>query len=120
MGYRKLLAYQKGFDLAMEIFEVSKSFPKEEIYALTGQIRRSSRSVCANISEAYRKRRYEKHFISKLTDADSENSETQVWLDFAEACKYLATDQKQGLADRSLEIGKLLQYMINNPGKFGA
>ena len=78
MGYKKLLAYQKGFKIAMDIFEVSKSFPKEETYALTDQIRRSSRSVCANISEAYRKRRYEKRFISKLTDADSENSETQV------------------------------------------
>lgn len=103
----------------MEVFNVSKSFPKEETYALTDQVRRSSRSVCANISEAYRKRRYERHFISKLTDADSENSETQVWLDFAEACKYLSLDKKQDLTDRSLEIGKLLQYMINNPGKFG-
>jgi four helix bundle protein len=119
MGYRKLLAYQKGFQLAMEIFEVSKSFPKEETYALTDQIRRSSRSVCANISEAYRKRRYEKHFISKLTDADSENSETQVWLDFAESCQYLSADDKLALVDASLEIGRLLQYMINNPGKFG-
>lgn len=103
----------------MEIFNVSKSFPKEETYSLTDQLRRSSRSVCANISEAYRKRRYEKHFISKLTDADSENSVTQVWLDFAEACKYLSPDKKQDLTDRSLEIGKLLQFMINNPGKFG-
>ena len=103
----------------MEIFEVSKSFPKEETYALTDQIRRSSRSVCANISEAYRKRRYEKHFISKLTDADSENSGTQVWLDFAESCQYLSADDKRELVDGSLEIGRLLQYMINNPGKFG-
>ncbi|RAJ10069.1 four helix bundle protein [Arenibacter echinorum] len=119
MGYKKLLAYQKGFHLAMDIFEVSKSFPKEETYALTDQIRRSSRSVCANIGEAYRKRRYEKHFISKLTDADSENSETQVWLEFAESCQYISADDKRDLIEGSLEIGRLLQYMINNPGKFG-
>ena len=71
------MAYERSFSLAMEIFEVSKSFPKEEKYSLTDQLRRSSRSVCANISEAYRKRRYKKHFISKLTDSDAENSETQ-------------------------------------------
>ena len=103
----------------MDIFEVSKSFPKEETYALTDQVRRSSRSVCANISEAYRKRRYEKHFISKLTDVDSENSEAQVWQDFAESCEYLSSEEKQDLINGSLEIGRLLQYMINNPGKFG-
>ncbi len=76
MGFRKLLAYQKGFELAMSIFEISKLFPKEEKYSLTDQIRRSSRSVCANIAEAYRKRPYPKHFKSKLTDSDAENSET--------------------------------------------
>ncbi|HET8803106.1 MAG TPA: four helix bundle protein, partial [Aequorivita sp.] len=79
MSFKTLLAYQKGFTLAMEILEISKTFPKEETYSLVDQIRRSSRSVCANIAEAYRKRRYEKHFISKLTDSDAENSETQVW-----------------------------------------
>ena len=89
MDFKKLISYQKSFDLAMSIFEVSKSFPKEETYSLTDQIRRSSRSVCANISEAYRKRRYPKHFISKLTDADGENSETNTWLDFALACYYI-------------------------------
>jgi four helix bundle protein len=76
MGFRSLLAYKKGFELAMDIFESTKSFPKEETYSLTDQIRRSSRSVCINISEGYRKRRYSKHFISKLSDADAENSET--------------------------------------------
>ncbi len=89
MDFKKLLAYQKGFDLAMSIFEISKSFPKEELYSLTDQIRRSSRSVNANIAEAYRKRRYPKHFTSKLTDSDSENSETHTWLDFALACGYI-------------------------------
>lgn len=82
MSFKKLLAYQKAFELAMEIFEISKLFPKEETYALTDQIRRCSRSVCANISEAYRKRPYPKHYASKLSDSDSENSETQVWIDF--------------------------------------
>ena len=75
MDFKKLLAYQKAFDLAMKIFEISKTFPKEETYSLTDQIRRSSRSVNANMAEAYRKRRYTKHFISKLTDSDAENSE---------------------------------------------
>ena len=79
MIYQDLLAYKKGFEIAMEIFEVSKSFPKEETYSLTDQIRRSSRSVCANIAESYRKRVYPKHFHSKLTDSDAENSETQTW-----------------------------------------
>jgi four helix bundle protein len=89
MDFKKLLAYQKSFELAMIIFEISKSFPKEETYSLTNQIRRSSRSVSANISEAYRKRLYPKHFTSKLSDADAENSETNTWLDFAFACNYL-------------------------------
>lgn len=89
MDFKKLLAYQKSFELAMFIFEISKSFPKEETSALTDQIRRSSRSVSANIAEAYRKRIYPKHFTSKLTDADGENSETNMWLDFALACNYL-------------------------------
>ncbi len=85
---RDLLVYQKAFELAMEIFQITKRFPKEETYSLTDQIRRSSRSVNANLGEAYRKRRYINHFISKLSDADTENGETQVWLDFALACKY--------------------------------
>ena len=83
MKFQDLLAYKKGFDLAMKILSVSKSFPKEETYSLTDQIRRSSRSVCANMAEAYRKRLYPKHFISKLTDCDAENSETLTWLEFS-------------------------------------
>lgn len=86
MDFKKLLAYQKAFELAMSIFEITKSFPKEEMYSLTDQIRRRSRSVNANRSETYRKRRYPKHFISKLTDSDGENSETSTWLDFALKC----------------------------------
>lgn len=119
MDFKELLAYKKAFDLAMEIFEVSKSFPKAETYSLTDQIRRSSRSVCANISEAYRKRRYPKHFISKLTDADGENSETSTWLDFALACGYITKEIHSEFLEEGKEIGKLINYMINNPGKFG-
>ena len=120
MSFKKLLAYKKGFELAMIIFQVTKTFPREERYSLTGQIRRSSRSVCANLAEAYRKRIYPKHFISKLSDADCENSETQVWLDFALACGYMDNDKFGEFKKRSQEIGRLLQYMINNPSKFGA
>ncbi|WP_201300874.1 four helix bundle protein [Sunxiuqinia indica] len=83
MDFKKLPAYQKAFQLAMEIFKISKSLLKEEKYSLTDQIRRSSRSTCANLAEAYRKRIYSNHFIAKLTDSDGENSETDVWLDFA-------------------------------------
>jgi four helix bundle protein len=82
MDFRDLMAYQKAFNIAMEIFEISKKFPGSEMYLLTSQILRSSRSVCQCIAESYRKRRYKKHFISKLTDADSECSETQVWARF--------------------------------------
>ena len=119
MDFKKLLAYQKSFDLAMAIFEISKSFPKEETYSLTDQIRRSSRSVCANISEAYRKRRYPKHFVSKLTDADAENSETNTWLDFALSCKYISDEDYSKFSEEGKEIGKLLNFMIHNPSKFG-
>ncbi len=80
MRFQDLFAYKKSFDLAMQVFEIIKSFPREEMYSLTDQIRRSSRSVSANMSEAYRKRVYPKHYFSKLTDGDGENSETQVWL----------------------------------------
>ena len=86
MSFIDVLAFKKSFSLAMNIFETSKSFPKEEKYSLTNQIRRSSRSVSANISEAYRKRQYPKHFSSKLSDADAENSETLTWLLFALKC----------------------------------
>ena len=119
MDFKELLAYQKAFHLAMEIFEISKTFPKEETYSLTDQIRRSSRSVCANLAEAYRKRRYINHFISKLTDCDAENSETNVWLDFALACNYLSQENYNSLTQKSNEVGKLINFMINNPTKFG-
>ena len=119
MIYQDLLAYKKGFEIAMEIFEVSKSFPKEETYSLTDQIRRSSRSVCANIAESYRKRVYPKHFHSKLTDCDAENSETQTWLEFAYACKYINENIFNELTEKNKEVGKLINYMLLNPAKFG-
>ncbi|WBL26225.1 four helix bundle protein [Zunongwangia sp. HGR-M22] len=92
MDFKSLKVYQKAFSLAMRIFEESKSFPSEEKFSLTDQIRRSSRSVCANIAEAYRKRKYPKHFVSKLTDCDAENAETQTWIEFAYSCDYLSED----------------------------
>ena len=120
MYFKELIAYQEAFKLAMRIFEISKTFPKEEKYSLTDQIRRSSRSVCTNIAEAYRKRIYPRHYINKLTDSDGENSETAVWLDFALACQYINLETHLSLNSECIEIGKLLNYMINNPDKFGS
>ena len=119
MGFKELLAYKKAFELSMEIFEISKSFPKNETYSLTDQIRRSSRAVCANMAEAYRKRDYLKHFISKLTDADSENAETQVWIDFSFNCHYISEEIQENLTHKSIEVGKLINFMILHPDKFG-
>lgn len=120
MRFQDLLAYKKGFEVAMEIFEATKSFPKEEKYSLTDQIRRSSRSVTVTISEAYRKREYPKYFHSKLTDADAENSETQGWLEYAFACKYITQETFDYLTEKSKEVGRLINYMILNPEKFGS
>lgn len=119
MSFQSLLAYKKGFALAMKIYEISKGFPNEERYALTDQIRRSSRSVCANIAEGYRKRIYPKHFYTKLTDSDGENSETLVWLEFAMACAYITKEVYESLVAENDEVGKLIGYMMANPGKFG-
>lgn len=116
--FRELIVYKKGFSLLMDIFELSKEFPNEEIYSLTSQIRRSSRSVCSNIGEAYKKRIYPNHFISELSDAAMENSETQVWLDIALGCKYITEEDYRGLDDKCEEVAKLLNFMINNPAKF--
>ena len=113
-----LLAYQKAFDLAMQIFELTKKFPKEEKYSLTDQIRRASRSVCAQIAEGCRKRIYPKHFISKLSDGDAENSEVQVWLEFSLKCGYIDETTYNELLEKSLEVGRLIGYMMANPDKF--
>ena len=116
--YKDLLAFKKGYDLAMNIFIISKKFPPEEKYSLTDQIRRSSRAVCANLVEAYRRRRYKDYFISKLNDCESENAETQVWLDFSYDCKYITEVEYKNLSLTNDEVGKLIWYMINNPDKF--
>jgi four helix bundle protein len=118
--HRGLILYKKSFSLAMEIFALSRHFPKEETYSLTDQIRRSSRSANICTIEAYRKRRYPNHFVSKLTDVDMENSETQGWLEFAKECNYISKEIYDKLFALSDEIGRLVQYMIDNPGKFGA
>lgn len=118
-GVKDLMAYQKAYKLAMDIFWASNEFPSIEKFALTSQIRRSSRSVAANLAEAYRKRQYPAYFLNKLSDCDAENSETQVWIDFAQDCKYWSDEHARTLKGQSLEVGKLLSYMITNPEKFG-
>src|SRR4051812_7743824 len=115
---KDLEAYKKASDLAMRLFQLSKAFPDEERFALTSQIRRSSRSVCLNLREVWAKRRYEAHFVSKLTDCDGENSETDSSLDFAKDCGYITLDVHTQLTSLSQEIGKMLGSMINNPTPF--
>jgi len=117
-GLNNLKVYQKAFGLAMKIFEESKQFPKEEKYSLTDQMRRSSRSVSANIAEAYRKRKYPAHFLSKLSDADMENTETQVWLEFSISCKYFSKPTYESFLTDSQEIGRMIDYMMQHPEKF--
>lgn len=111
-------AYRSARDLANLIFEVSKQFPKEEKYSLTDQVRRSSRSVCANLAESFGKRRYPRHFISKLTDAISENHETEVWIDFAHDNKYIGLDTHTHLTEKVIQTSKLLYYMLKNPNQY--
>ena len=118
--YKDLVLYKKSFALAMEIFVTTKQFPKEETYSLTDQIRRSSRSANICTIEAYRKRLYPNHFISKLTDVDMENSETQGWLEFAKECNYISAEIYDKLYSLTDEIGRIVQYMIDNREKFGA
>jgi len=113
-----LIVYQKAYTLAMKIFHISKRFPAEEKFALTCQIRRSSRSVCLNLKEAWAKRRYEAHFISKLTDCDGENDETDTSLDFAKSCDYITEDEHKELVQGCAEVGKMLGSMIGKPEKF--
>lgn len=113
-SHRELEDYKKAFDASMEIFEASKAFPKEETYSLTDQVRRSSRSVCTNIAEAWRKRRYDAAFVSKLSDAEAEAAETQVWLEFAVRCRYLDRDQAAGLYRRYEQVLATLVGMIHH------
>ena len=117
-GYRDLKIYQLAYKLAMELFNESKSFPREERYSLTDQIRRSSRSVAANVAEGFRKRRYPNMFVSKMADADSEAAETQVWLDFACDCGYMSQKRHDELISGYEDVGKMLGGMIAAPEKF--
>jgi len=116
--YRDLLAYRNSFQLSKEIFETTKLFPKEEAYSLTDQFRRAIRSVGANIAEAWGERRYEEDFISKLTDADAERLETQHWLRTSYACEYVASRHAEKMNERLLEIGRLLNGMIERSSAF--
>ena len=116
--YSDLEVFKKSYKLAMDIFEISKSFPSEEKYSLTDQLRRSSRSVCTNFGEAYRRRKYPAHFVSKLDDSDAENTETEIWLKFSMDCKYITELVFYDLKERCAEVGRLLGYMINNPEKY--
>lgn len=115
---KELDVYRKAYELAMAIFRASLRFPTEERFALTGQIRRSSRSVCMNLREAWAKRRYEAHFLAKLSDCDAENSETDTSPDFAKDCNYISADEHQSLTARCAEIGRMLGAMIQNPAPF--
>ena len=117
-SYRDLTAYKKAYSLAMDIFEITKKFPSGEKFELTDQLRRSSRSVCRAIGEGYRKRQYPKHFSSKMSDADMENTETQVSLDFAKDCKYILQKKHQELISKSEEVGRMLNHMVENPEKY--
>jgi four helix bundle protein len=115
---KELMVYQKAYNQAMRIFNISKKFPVEERFALTDQIRRSSRSVCQNLREAWAKRRYELHFISKLTDCDGENDETETCLNFAKDCKYITDQEFRELIEQNIEVSKMLKSMIFDPQKF--
>jgi four helix bundle protein len=117
-SFKDLKVYQKAFLLQQEIFQASKGFPKEELYSLTDQIRRSSRSIGANLAEAWHKRRYPAHFVSKLSDSDGEQAETQHWLDTALSCKYIPEDVYKNLMNKCMEIGRMLGKMMANPEPF--
>jgi four helix bundle protein len=117
-GFRDLRVYQLAYRLAMQIFNETKTFPQDERYSMTSQIRRSSRSVAANLAEGYRKRQYPAMFVSKLADCDAEATETQVWLDFARDCGYLSGNRQKELATGYDELGRMLSSMIKDPAKF--
>ena len=117
-SFRDLIVYQKSYDLAMEIFNLTKSFPKEEKYSLTDQILRSSRSICSNIAEAWAKRIYIKSFVSKLSDSLGEEFETEVWLHFSKDCEYIDSETCNKLIEGYDEVRKMLISMMNHPEKF--
>ncbi|MDA3820121.1 MAG: four helix bundle protein [Candidatus Delongbacteria bacterium] len=117
-SFKDLIVYQKAYKLSMEIFEFTKTFPKEEKYALTDQIRRSSRSICANIAESWAKKYYIKAFVNKLTDSLGEEYETETWLDYSRDCQYIDNSTREKILSGYNEVRKILISMINNPQKF--
>jgi four helix bundle protein len=117
-SFRDLVVYKNARELSKAIFEITKKFPKEEMYSLTDQVRRSSRSIGGQIAEAWAKRRYKRHFISKLTDADGEQQETQHWMETAEDCGYVKPEQTQKLNNAASEIGRMINSMINKADDF--
>ncbi|MBI4672740.1 MAG: four helix bundle protein [Chloroflexi bacterium] len=117
-SFRDLVVYQKARELSKEIFQLSKSFPKDENFSLTGQIRRSSRAIGANIAEAWAKRKYEKHFVSKLTDADGEQQETQHWIGTALDCGYITAQTEKTIDEHCAEIGRMLGGMMEKAELF--
>jgi four helix bundle protein len=117
-SFRDLRVYQAAFELQQEVFKVSKAFPKEEMFSLTDQIRCSSRAIGANLAEAWQKRRYEAHFVSKLSDSDAEQAETQHWVDTALDCNYISPEVHAGFLEKCQEIGRMLGTMINKPSSF--
>jgi len=118
IGHKDLKVFKLAYKLSMEIYKVTRGFPKEERYSLTDQILRSSRSITANIAEGYRKKMYPKMFISKMADADSELAETQVWLDYAIDCGYISQERYDELTEGYEEVGKMIGFIINHPEKF--
>jgi len=117
-SYRELVVYAKAFELQQEVFRLSKLFPLDERYSLTDQIRRSSRSIGANIAEASQKRRYEAHFVSKLSDSDGEVAETEHWVETALACGYLTAEIHGALMSKSRSVGRMLGSMMQEPSKW--
>lgn len=117
-GFKDLFVYKEAYRLAMEVFVISKLFPRDEEKSLKDQIRRSSRSVCSNIGEGYGKRRYPKHFISKLSDADMEKGETLIWLDFSRDCGYITSEKHEKLYADYERVGRMLGKMMSDPKKF--
>jgi len=117
-SFRDLKVYQKAFSIQQDIFQISKGFPKEELFSLTDQIRRSSRSIGANLAEVWHKRRYIAHFVSKLTDSDGEQAETQHWIDTALACKFITENIHANLMNQCKEIGRMLGKIMENHEPF--
>lgn len=118
-NHKTLTAYQKSFGLTIKIFKLTRNFPADEKYSLVDQIKRSSRSVCTNIAEAYRKRKYIKDYTSKLSISDSELGETQVWLDISHGCEYISDAEYKELFELSEECGRLIGHMLQNPYRYG-